>query len=245
MFFPLSEGSGLSFLDHAGGRVWTPSLLYDADPTAVHSVVNAVTLKAARVAEFSEITGPIVGDAIPAPGADKVALLISVYGPNPTAGSLDDYWYFRLGGTNGADPGDMIWNINSKTTGPDNAFKSGGGAVPETAPSINAMTKLATAHIACQTAIFTAPSTMVGKVQYDDTAYTGTDTDAQAMTNVQSSMQMQYTNTIDNQGTMSLYAVQYWLFDAVPSDLTTALLWTKENSLLGNKTPYPGWRYKT
>lgn len=246
MFFPLDEGSGLEFLDHAGGRVWTPSITGDVDTGKIHSTPHAVTLAATQSSEDSQIAGVITGADIPAPGTTKVAVLVLTFGAVPNA-SADDYWYFRLGDTStvGNNPGAMTWNVNSKGDG-SNAFKTNAISTPETQPNISVLPMpINTPVVFGLSAEWTAATTtMVGKDQRNTTVYTGTDTAAHSMDTIVSTMQMQLAHTIDLGVEQKLYSVQYWLFDSLPSDMTAALMWTRDNALAGNKTPYPGWRHK-
>lgn len=245
LFFPFDETSGLAFTDAAGGRVWSPTLTSTEAASSVHSVSGAVSLVApAPWGSTYELSGYMSGPSLTAPGTSKVAIVLAVLGASPTAGSVDDYWYIRFGNeADSTEVGDTVFNHNSKSD-LANTFKIREDLLGNlTAPAITP-TQSADASVVALVYQHLGGTSVRGTTIVDSTSTGATDATGTASTILDGYFQMQVSSSTTGL-TQSVYTLQYWLFDALPSDITSALLWTRDSALSGNKTPYPGWRKRT
>ena len=244
-YLPLDEGNGAAaFTDRAGGLIWTPQASGSASLADMHSVANAVTCKSYGIVDATIGGSGSLSGYIPAPNK-KVSIAIAVFGPVTTTGSADgDFMYLRMGEAISND--DFVYSWNSNNEAGNNCIKNQSSIVPGSA-------WITQAGYSVQTivGIWTDPSTLTTNYYVNNTKSTSntpvTNAAHAIVNDLRPLLSLTSVPTNPRSGVtpeVSLFSLQFWHFDAVPSDLTTAALWTKENAILGNKNPYPGWAYK-
>ena len=222
---PLDEGQGGTFTDSVGGLVWT----FD-EASNTHSIPNAITHSS--VSGNDESLGNVVvsGD-IPAPG-EKVSILIAVFGETENYDLDGDFTYLRLGSTSSGNLSQFVLSMNSKNVAGNNCAKNHDASsgpfvtwVPVTTANVQAI--VTSYH----------GGTLTNDYYVNENKYSGRDFSA---------VQMDYHGPFLNlsaygSAVQTVYNIQYWHFNTIPTDIVRALIWTRDASLFGNKNPYPGW----
>ena len=228
-YFPLDEGYGGSFLDHAGGLIWS----FD-EVANTHSVQHAITHSSVSGQDESQANIHLTGD-LPAPGV-KQSLLIAVFGATEDFAIDGDFTYLRFGATVVGNDARFVLSMNSKSVPGNNCAKNWSA---NSGPSVSWTSSPNPCVVAIAT-IYSA-GTLRSNYYVDSNLYTGLDATAQQMDEHGANIALSALGS----AVTSLYSLQYWHFDAIPTDILAALEWTKASALAGNKTPYPGWRHRT
>lgn len=222
---PLDEGQGGSFTDSVGGLVWS----FDEEANT-HSVPNAIT-HSSVTGEDESLANVVLSGNIPAPGS-KVSILIAVFGATEDYNIDNDFTYLRFGVTDAGNSSQFVLSMNSKDVAGNNCAKnhdaSSGPFVtwePVMTPCVQAIVTEYHAGI------------LTNDYYVNERKYTGRDTSAVQMDYHGASLNL----SAYGSAVQTVYNIQYWHFNTIPTDIVRALIWTRDASLFGNKNPYPGW----